>query len=100
MILAGSALWPEFAATLRLDGTAGVWLTAGYEVFRHRIHRESRYHSKSTIERMMIRKFLDRTLTYDKRMIDIVDRHGFLRIDVRQTGVEELADRCLAGLNR
>ena len=100
MILEGSALWPEFAATLRLDGTAGVWLTAGDEIFRHRIHRESRYHSKSTIERMMIRKFIDRTLAYNKRMIDVVDRHGFLRIDMRQSGVEELADRCLAGLNR
>ena len=100
LILEGSALWPEFVATLNLGGTAAVWLTAGDEVFRHRIHRESRYHSKSTIERMMIRKFMDRTLAYNKRMIDIVDRHGFLRIDVHQSGVEELADRCLAGLNR
>ncbi|MDD9986559.1 MAG: hypothetical protein OXQ31_09835 [Spirochaetaceae bacterium] len=100
LILEGSALWPESVAKLKLDGTAAAWLTAGDEIFRHRIHRESRYHSKSTIERMMIRKFLDRTLAYNKRMIDIVDRHGFCRVDVRQSRVEELADRCLAGLNR
>jgi len=100
LILEGSALWPEFVATLSFDGVAALWLTASEETIRQRIHRESLYRSKSAIERMMVDKFLDRTLAYNTRMIDLVDRHGFLRLDVRQSGVEELADRCLAALNR
>ena len=99
LILEGSALWPEFAAALNLDGLAALWLTASEDTFRQRIHRESLYHSKSGIERMMVDKFLDRTLAYNRRMIHAVDRLGFLRIDVLQSGVEELADRCLAALN-
>ena len=100
LILEGSALWPDFVATLNFDGVAALWLTASADTFRQRIHRESLYRSKSAFERMMVDKFLERTLAYDKRMVDVVDRHGFLRVDVLQSGVEELADRCLAALNR
>ena len=99
LILEGSALWPEFAATLSLDGLAALWLTASEETFRQRIHRESLYHSKSGIERLMVDKFLDRTLAYNKEMIRVADRRGFLRIDVLQSGVAELADRCLTALD-
>lgn len=100
LILEGSALWPEFVATTSLDALSALWLTASEDTFRQRIHHESLYRSKSLIERTMVDKFLDRTLAYNKRMIDVVDRHGFLRIDVLQSGIEELADRCLAELNR
>ena len=99
LILEGSALWPEFVATLSFDGLAALWLTASEEVFRTRIHGESLYRSRSAVERSMVDKFLDRTLAYNERMIDIVNRHGFLRVDVLQSGVEELADRCVAALN-
>ena len=99
LILEGSALWPEFVATLNFDGVAAVWLTAREGTFRQRIHRESLYHSRSGVERMMVDRFLDRTLAYNRRMIQVVDRHGLLRIDVEERGAEELADRCLAALD-
>ena len=99
MILEGSALWPELIATLSFDGLAALWLTASDDVFRTRIHGESRYHSRSAMERLMADKFLDRTLVYNKQMIDVVNRHGFRLVDVLQSGVAELTDRCLAALN-
>ena len=99
VILEGSALWPEFVATLTCDGHAALWLTAGDDVFRKRIHGQSLYHSKSAIERLMVDRFLHRTLVYNKQMIDVVDRHGFVRVDVLESGVAGLTDRCLAALN-
>ena len=83
-------------ATRSFDGLAALWLTASDDIFRRRIHRESRW---SAIERLMVDKFLDRTLVYNERMIDVVDRHGFVRVDVLQSGVAGLTDRCLAALN-
>ncbi len=47
----------------------------------------------------MVDKFLDRTLAYNEQMIRGADRRGFLRIDVLQSGVAELADRCMTALN-
>lgn len=89
MILEGSALWPDLAATRSFDGLAALWLTASDDIFRRRIHRESRYHSRSAIERLMVDKFLDRTLAYNKQMIDVVNRHGLRLVDVLQSGVAD-----------
>ena len=98
IVLEGSALWPESAASLTLDRIAAVWLTASEEVFRQRIHAGSLYSSKSSRERNLIDKFLQRTLAYNARMVDAVTRHGFILVDVLQSDVAELADRCLSAL--
>ncbi len=98
IILEGSALWPEFVASLDFDKIAAIWLTASEEVFRRRIHVGSLYMSKSPRERMMIDKFLERTLTYNARMVDVVNQHGFILVDVMKSNATELTERCLATL--
>ncbi len=98
LILEGSALWPDLVMTLNFDRLAALWLTASEETFRRRIHRESRYLSLAATERLIVDKFLDRTLAYNEQMIRVIDRRGFLRIDVLECGVAELADRCMTAL--
>ena len=98
IVLEGSALWPELVASLTLDRVGAVWLTAREEVFRQRIHAGSLYSSKSSRERLLIDKFLQRTLAYNARMVDAVSRHGFILVDVLQSNAAELADRCLSAL--
>ena len=98
IVLEGSALWPELATSLDLDKVAAVWLTAKEEVFRQRILAGSLYSSKPSRERILIDKFLQRTLAYNARMVDAVSRHGFILLDVLQSNVAELADRCLSAL--
>ena len=100
-VLEGSALWPEFATSLDFDKVAALWLKAGDDVFRQRIYVGSRYGSKSPRERKMIDKFLQRTLAYDALMVDAVSRNGFMLVDVLQSNVTELTERCLStlGLN-
>ena len=99
LIIEGSALWPELVATLNFDNIAALWLTASEAVFRHRIRDESLYHSKSLRERRMIDKFLERTLVYNAQMIEIVNRHGFILVDVQQSNLAELTQRCLSILS-
>ncbi|MCY3680803.1 MAG: 2-phosphoglycerate kinase [Gemmatimonadetes bacterium] len=96
LIIEGSALWPELVATLDSENIATLWLTASEEVFRQRIRDESLYHSKSLRERRMIDKFLERTLVYNAQMIEIVNRHGFILVDVQQSNLAELTQRCLS----
>lgn len=98
IVLEGSALWPELAASLDFDKVAAVWLTAKEEVFRQRILAGSLFSSKSPRERKLIDKFLQRTLAYNARMVDAVSRHGFILVDVLRSNVAELADRCLSTL--
>lgn len=38
VVLEGSALWPEFVASLYFDDITALWLTASEEIFRRRIH--------------------------------------------------------------
>ena len=47
---------------------------------------------------MMVDKFLQRTLAYNSRMVEAVRRHGFILVDVRQSSLAELTERCLSEL--
>ena len=96
VVVEGSALWPEFAIGLNFRKTAALWLTAGEEVLRQRIYDESLYYSKPPRGRMMIDKFLERTLAYNALMVEIVKRHGLTLIDVLKSSPEELNRRCLS----
>ena len=96
IVAEGSALWPEFATSLDFNKVSAIWLTASEIVFRQRIYTESMYSSKSSRERMMIDKFLERTLAYNERMVDAVNRLGFTLVDVRHSNVTELTERCLS----
>lgn len=98
IVLEGSALWPEFATSLDLEKTAALWLIASDDIFRQRIYAESLYSSKSPAERIIIDKFLERTLAYNARMVEAVNQHGFLLVDVSQTDVTELTETCLSTL--
>ena len=98
VIVEGSALWPEFATGLNFDRTAALWLTASEEVFRQRIYDESLYRSKSPRGQMMVDKFLERTLVYNAQMIEVVRRHRFILVDILQSNLVELTDRCLSKL--
>ena len=98
IVLEGSALWPEFATNLDFEKIAALWLTADDLIFRQRIHAASLYTSKSPQERKMIDKFLERTLAYNARMVDAVNRHDFTLVNVHQSNVPELAERCLSTL--
>ena len=99
IILEGSALWPGFAGSLEFNRVAALWLTACEDIFRQRIYEESRYHSKSPRARAMVDKFLERTLIYNAKMVEVVNRHDYVLVDVLQSDVAELADRCLARLS-
>ena len=98
IVVEGSALWPEFATNLDFQKTAATWLTATEELFRQRIHAGSLYTSKSLQERIMIDKFLERTLAYNARMVEAVNRHDLPLIDVTQSNVTELTEKCLSTL--
>ncbi len=96
LVVEGSALWPELVATLNSDNIAALWLTASKAVFRQRIHNESQYHLKSLRKRRMIDKFLQRTLVYNAQMIEVANRQGFILVDVQQSNLAELTQRCLS----
>lgn len=98
LVLEGSALWPEFATSLDFDRVGALWLTTDEETFRQRIYTNSRYSTKAPREREMVDKFLERTIAYDARMVEIVDRRGFNLVDVMQSDITELAERCLLAL--
>lgn len=46
----------------------------------------------------MIDKFLQRTVAYDAWMVEAVRRQGFTLVDVMESDVMELAERCLLAL--
>ena len=96
IIVEGSALWPEFVATLDVANLVAIWLTASNAVFEQRIRAASEYRTKSQRERMMVDKFLARSLLYNAQMMDAIRQHGLVSMDVNAASVDELTEKCLS----
>ncbi len=100
LVLEGSALWPEFVASLNLENVKAVWLTASDELFQKRMYAESQYKQASAQERLLIQKFLARTILYNRKMMAVIQRLGLISIAVTaQDFPVQLADRCWEVLN-
>ncbi len=96
LIIEGSALWPKFVSTLNFDNMAAVWLTASENFFRKRIYDASQIEESTIREKLMIQKFLERTLRYDKKMMEPINRLGLVSVNVESTSsLDELASVCL-----
>ncbi|MBC8136304.1 MAG: 2-phosphoglycerate kinase [Fibrella sp.] len=97
LVLEGSALWPEFVTDLvGENGIKAIWLTAGEPLFRKRILNESNFDNASAPEKHLIQKFLERTLLYDKRMREEVERFGLMCTDIESVStVGELSEKCI-----
>ncbi len=100
VVIEGSAVWPEFAGGLDFNEIAAVWLTASDDLFRQRIYAGSNFDSKAPRERRMIDKFLERTLAYNARMVEAVNRLSFNLLDVEHSSGAQLTDRCLSILGK
>ena len=96
LILEGSALWPEFTADLGLENVKAVWLTTADRVFKERIYHSSQYEQVTEAEKYLIRKFLDRTVLYNQRMMSAIERLD-LRYNLVQENdpVEQVVEKCL-----
>lgn len=82
LVIEGSAILPELAASLDSDSVLAVWLTASDALFERRIYAASQYETKTAREKKMIDKFLARTLLYNERMIESVNRLGWSSTNV------------------
>ncbi|WP_204116903.1 hypothetical protein [Streptomyces sp. CS147] len=98
LVLEGSALWPERVYRLTAPRTAAVWLTADATVVRDRVWAAGRYEQASEGERLLMDRFLARTVRYQALMADVVEARGLDRIDVGGRTVAELADAVLAAV--
>lgn len=85
LILEGSALWPASVATLKLDHVQAVWLTASDELLRQRIYTSSRFNELTADKRELIEKFLARTLQFNAKMMDEIERLGLPVLEVKDT---------------
>ena len=99
LIVEGSAVLPELAVTLTLHDVAAVWFSTSNELLERRIHTASQYDAKSTRDKKMIDKFLERTCLFNERTMDAVKRLGLASVDVEKaSNADELADMCLSAL--
>ena len=96
LVLEGSALWPENVVTLDLENVKAIWLTASDELFQKRMYAESHYAGASPHEKMLIDKFLDRTILYNQKMMAAVRDLGLKSLEVMESDTpDELANRVL-----
>lgn len=97
LIIEGSAIYPGLVENLvRENGVKAIWLTAGDRLFQNRIYVKSNFDNLGNDEKYLIQKFLQRTLLYNKRMMESVKQLGLIYIDVASTStLDELLTKCV-----
>jgi len=97
LIIEGSALYPGLVKNLIDENCVkAIWLTGSEQLFRNRIFKESNFDNVGEEEKYLIEKFLQRTLLYNQRMMELVENLGFMYIDVESTSnTDELLNRCI-----
>jgi 2-phosphoglycerate kinase len=91
LILEGSAIWPERAATLDVPGVAAVWLTAPPALFEARILAESGHAQADVRGRALIEAFLARTLAFDAGLREAAERLGAPLVSMGEAEARESA---------
>lgn len=79
LVIEGSALWPDLVASLPDETVSAVWLTASDDLLKRRIYSESGFARADKLQRELITKFLERTLYFNRRMIERIS-HLNLRV--------------------
>jgi len=99
LMIEGSALYPGLVKHLveeNKNTVKAIWLTADDQFFRNRIKCESNFDRVGEDEKHLIQKFIDRTLLYNQRMMELVEHFGFISINVESTPkVGELSKKCM-----
>jgi len=96
LVLEGSGIWPDNVLALRLQNVAAVWLSGSPELIEARIFAESGYANADAEGRLLIERFVVRSIGYDREMRAAVSRLGQPLIEVTSTtSVDQLAALCL-----
>lgn len=96
LVLEGSALWPDTVAALRPASTGAIWLTVADDVIERRMRAASRYEEADAERRLLIDKFLARTLRFNRAMMERVRALDLAYLEVLEDmSLEEIGDLCL-----
>jgi 2-phosphoglycerate kinase len=101
LIIEGSALYPDFVASLISSQVAGVWLTAPDELLAERMRNESGFVERSPAEQLLINKFLERTLAFSYRVESLIRQHALLSIPIGRIDTpESMGKRILQAISK
>ncbi|GLQ53688.1 hypothetical protein [Devosia nitrariae] len=96
-VFEGSALRPESIATLNHKGVAAVCLYADQAFLAERMRQESGYASKDDRQKLLIDKFIARSLRDSTESVEAARAHGIPIVDVADAGaLEETAEQLVA----
>lgn len=96
LVLEGSALLPAGVAPLLSEHVGGVWLRANDQLLVARIRAESRYRQRGTEDQLLIDKFIERTLVFERHIERAIEEYELPRLPVSESDTcEMLAERCM-----
>lgn len=98
-VLEGSALRPDYLATLEDEGLVRLYLYGPPELIRTRIHMASGYETLGDAHRQLIDAFVERSLRDNEKAYRDAEMHGIRRVDVsRDKDLKGLAVSLIASL--
>lgn len=98
LVLEGSAIWPDCVFDARFEQVLPVWLTADAQLISRRICEESRRGERSAAGQKMIDAFLSRSLAFNERVMESVERLNQRHVDVGIPGALNRLSRELIDL--
>ena len=98
-IFEGSALRPEFLATLQIEDSVPVGLYADDAFLRDRMLAASNYQQQDAGQRLLIDKFITRSLRQNADFVEVATREGIPLLNAAdEADIARHADRLVADL--
>ena len=72
LVLEGSALWPAHLTPQVISNCTVLWLTGEPDFLTTRIRTTSHWHRRTTAEQALIDRFIERSLRYNSRMLEVL----------------------------
>ena len=101
LIIEGSAIWPDPAATIGVDGIEAIWLTADNTLLRDRIYAASNYANLDGEQRTLVDKFLGKWARHNELMMVDVHKRNLASLDVSSApSTDDLMAQCFEMIGR
>ena len=93
LILEGSALLPKLIEKISSKKITAIWVTANNAFLKDRIYKSSNYFKKSTREKYLIDKFVERTIAFNDLILKEAKSFKFPVVEVQNyINIEDLSN--------
>ena len=84
IVIEGYALYPQLVNSIKTKGVRSIWLIGDEELFQERIAANKLFHEGASVPKLMIKKYLQRSIWHNLRLLQEATECGEVFFNVNE----------------